>query len=91
MGAHLDCCFNTSSAAPSRGGRARSGSVTPVSETSSQLHLDLEPRTGGVLSPRWTAAVRTTSSRRDPTRNCDVSLLAKTMPAHLLKCGGIYM
>jgi len=33
-----------STPAPSRDGRARSGSVTPLSETSSQLHLDLEPR-----------------------------------------------
>lgn len=34
-----------STPAPPRDGRARSGSVTPLSETSSQLHVDLEQRT----------------------------------------------
>jgi hypothetical protein len=34
-----------STPALSRDGRAKSGSVTPLGETSSQLHLDLEPRT----------------------------------------------
>ena len=34
-----------STPAPLRDGRARSGSITPFSETSSQLHLALEPRT----------------------------------------------
>lgn len=37
----------TSVSAPSQDKRGRSGSVTPLSDTSSQLHLDLEPRTEG--------------------------------------------
>ncbi|KAI0296479.1 hypothetical protein BC826DRAFT_1005374 [Russula brevipes] len=37
----------TAASTPSRDGRGRSGSLTPLSDTSSQLHLDLEPRTEG--------------------------------------------
>ena len=37
----------TSVSAPLQDKRGRSGSVTPLSDTSSQLHLDLEPRTEG--------------------------------------------